>query len=177
VSTCNYTLKPGQFLKYIQRIEGIVLLIFGILATLVMFGNVVARYVFHNSFVWAEEVIRILFVWSMFIAITTGFIRNQHIGFSLLADKHPLLQFISQVLYKATLAFVGVILAFYGAQYNVMVGSAPLSGTNWPTSLFLIPGIIAGAAWFFIGSIGLVALVVKAVQKHSGNDTHPGEKH
>lgn len=145
----------------IGKAEVTVLIIFGISATLIMFSNAVARYVFSSSFTWAEEVVRILFVWSMFIAITTGFIRNQHIGFTTLAEKHPRLQYLSTLFYKVILAVVGGVVAWYGYKYNTMIGDVPLAGTNWPTALFLIPGIAAGVVWTGVGIQGTVSLIIK----------------
>jgi TRAP-type C4-dicarboxylate transport system permease small subunit len=144
----------------IGKAEVSVLIIFGISMTLIMFSNAVARYVFDSSFTWAEEVVRILFVWSMFIAITTGFIRNQHIGFTTLAEKNPHLKFVSTLLYKVVLAVVGGVVAWYGYQYNTMIGDVPLAGTNWPTALFLIPGIGAGVVWAGVGIHGTLSLII-----------------
>ena len=71
----------------VRRIEIAVLTVLGVAATLLMFGNSIMRYIFGTSLVWAEEVIRLMFVWSMFIAVTTAFFRNEHIGFDNLAKK------------------------------------------------------------------------------------------
>ena len=64
-----------------------ILVVLGVSATVIMFANAVGRYVFNTSFVWAEELIRILFVWGMFIAITDSFINNEHIGFRNFAEQ------------------------------------------------------------------------------------------
>jgi TRAP-type C4-dicarboxylate transport system permease small subunit len=125
-----------------------------------MFGNAVSRYIFHYSFVWAEEVIRILFVWVMFIAITAAFIRNEHIGFDNLAKKSGPLNVIYRAAYAICLLAVGGILAFYGFRYNVMTGSVPLAATNLPTAIFNWPGIIAGAVWAILGAWRLILLVL-----------------
>ncbi len=162
--------------RLLQRLEIAVLLILGIAAVMVMFGNSVARYVFQHSFTWAEEVVRILFVWSMFIAITTGFIRNQHIGFLSLVGQKPWLWFISRIMYKGVLAYVGFVVAYYGMSYNSLVGHVPLAGTNFPTALFLIPGIIAGFAWMLIGAAGFIQLIAAAVRRRSVNLNAPEEK-
>jgi len=150
-------------MNLIGKAEVSVLLVFGISATLIMFSNAVARYVFDSSFTWAEEVVRILFVWSMFTAITTGFIRNQHIGFTTIVEQHPHLQYISNLLYKIILAVVGVIIAWHGFRYNTMIGNVPLAGTNWPTALFLIPGIGAGVIWTGIGIHGVIKLIFPGI--------------
>lgn len=154
-------------LKLFGRIEIAILLICGLSATIIMFGNAVGRYVFGTSFSWAEEVVRILFVWSMFLAITTGFIRNQHIGFQSLIEKHPIIQFLSTLIYGVIPVFVGFVITVYGYRYNVMIGSVPLAGTNWPTSLFLLPGIFSGVAWMGIGVYTLLTTFRNHFSKHN----------
>jgi TRAP-type C4-dicarboxylate transport system permease small subunit len=55
----------------------------------VVSAQVVLRYVFNNSIDWAEEVARILFVWSIFLAIPLGVRGGVHIGVNLLVDALP----------------------------------------------------------------------------------------
>ncbi|MDD2232154.1 MAG: TRAP transporter small permease subunit [Sphaerochaetaceae bacterium] len=155
-----------------QKTERIVLLILGIGATLIMFGNAVGRYLFHKTAVWAEEVIRMAFVWGMFIAITDAFITNDHIGFRNLVDKTKVTRMLSDVIYNIVLAFVGFILAFYGGQYNAITGMIPLSGTNWPTALFQIPGIIAGWAWVAIGLTRTVIIIKQYYSTNTNDNTN-----
>jgi TRAP-type transport system small permease protein len=141
-----------------RRIELTALTVFGVLAALIMFVNSLGRYVFGGTFVWAEEVIRLLFVWSTFISITTGFIRNEHIGFDGLAKKNAALGFIFRLVYAISLIVVGAIVAYYGYLYCKMTGDVPLAATNLPTSLFMWPGVISGAAWLVLGIYRLVRL-------------------
>lgn len=143
-----------------KRVERTVLTVLGVSATLLMFGNAVGRYLFGSSLVWAEEVIRMLFVAAMFIAITTAFLRNQHIGFDAFAKKPGFLNVLYRIVNSLCLLTVGGILAVYGYIYNDLTGSVQLSGTNWPTALFMWPGILAGAVWFLIGAFRLVELVL-----------------
>jgi TRAP-type C4-dicarboxylate transport system permease small subunit len=149
----------------VRRIEVAVLTVLGVCATLLMFGNSVLRYIFGTSLVWAEEVIRIMFVWSMFIAVTAAFFRNQHIGFDNLAKKKGPLNLLYRIVYAASLAVVGAILAFYGFKYNKMTGSVPLAATDLPTALFMWPGILSGLVW---AALGLYRLVRAIAGKSAG---------
>jgi len=142
------------------KVEMTVLTIFGVAATLIMFTNAASRYLFKSTFVWAEETIRILFVWSMFIAVTTSFIRNDHIGFDGIAKKKGLPNLIFRVVYALSLAGVGGVLGFYGLKYNALTGSVPLAGTNLPTAVLMLPGIIAGFSWVIIGFYKLTKIFI-----------------
>jgi TRAP-type C4-dicarboxylate transport system permease small subunit len=141
-----------------RRIELAALTVFGVSAALIMFVNSLGRYIFGGTFVWAEEIIRLLFVWSTFISITTGFIRNEHIGFDGLAKKNAVLGIIFRAVYAVSLIAVGGIVAYYGFIYCTMTGDVPLASTNLPTSLFMWPGVASGAAWLILGVYRLVRL-------------------
>jgi hypothetical protein len=62
----------------------------------------------------------------MFIAVTTSFFRNEHIGFDGLAKKGAVFNFIYRVVYAACLAAAGGILAYFGFRYNALTGNVPL---------------------------------------------------
>ena len=48
--------------------------------TLISFGQVVARYVFNYSFVWALELVTFLFAWLIFLGMSYGVRVGSHIG-------------------------------------------------------------------------------------------------
>ncbi len=50
-------------------------------------AQVIARYVFNNSFVWAEELARYVFIWATMIATGLGFRQGSHLTLSLLTDR------------------------------------------------------------------------------------------
>jgi TRAP-type C4-dicarboxylate transport system permease small subunit len=142
-----------------RRLEVAIHTVLGVAMTLLMFGNSVMRYAFGSSIVWSEEIIRVFFVLAMFIAITGGFIRNEHIGFDSLAKIPGVFNVIHRVVAGLCLIVVGGMLAFYGGRFTLMTGDVPLPATNLSTSLFMWPGVIAGAVWVAIGAWQLVSVV------------------
>jgi C4-dicarboxylate transporter DctQ subunit len=48
--------------------------------TLITFAQVIARYVFNYSFVWAVELVSFLFAWLIFIGMAYGVRIGSHIG-------------------------------------------------------------------------------------------------
>ncbi len=48
--------------------------------TIVTFAQVIARYVFNYSFVWALELVSFLFAWMIFIGMSYGVREGSHIG-------------------------------------------------------------------------------------------------
>ena len=144
----NFIRKAGKILHGIE-IGSLVAL--GLAMTLIMFANATLRYLFSTSLVWSEEVIRIFFVWAMFIAITGGFVRNAHIGFDNFADFGARAALINRFGYAVTLAIVGGVLAWFGYIYAGYTSDVPLAATNLPTGLLMWPGVIAGCIWMVVG--------------------------
>jgi TRAP-type C4-dicarboxylate transport system permease small subunit len=158
---------PAAPTRWLGRIELGVLTVLGVAATLIMFVNAVLRYLLGTTMIWSEEVIRLLFVWAMFIAITTAFWRNEHIGFDNLAKKGGWMGKVSGLISAACLMAVGGILAYYGFRYTSMTGDVALPATNLPTALFMWPGVLAGAIWAVLGAIRLVQHLVRPVQRRA----------
>ncbi|MEQ3553354.1 TRAP transporter small permease [Pseudonocardia nematodicida] len=54
---------------------------------LILFSQVVARFVFGQSLVWSEEIARYLFIWMIFIGLGAVTLRGEHIAVEALLDK------------------------------------------------------------------------------------------
>ncbi len=50
----------------------------------IIFSQVVARYVFHHSLTWSEEVGRYIFVWISFLGMAAAFKAGSHVALDLL---------------------------------------------------------------------------------------------
>ena len=92
-----------------KSVEVVMVAILGVMVVLV-FGNVVARYVFDAAITWAEEVARFLFVWLTFVGASLGLRRGVHLSVdlvvaALVGRKRLVLQIICHVI---SLVFFGV---------------------------------------------------------------------
>ena len=67
-------------------LEVIMVTILTIMVGLV-FGNVVARYVFNSAITWAEEVARFLFVWLTFVGASFGLQKGLHLGMDMIVSR------------------------------------------------------------------------------------------
>jgi C4-dicarboxylate transporter, DctQ subunit len=66
-----------RWLGYLE--EGLIIVLMGAM-TLLTFGQVVARYVFNYSFVWALELTGVMFAWLIFVGMSYGVRVGAHIG-------------------------------------------------------------------------------------------------
>ncbi|MFT6642156.1 MAG: C4-dicarboxylate transporter DctQ subunit, partial [Flavobacteriaceae bacterium] len=58
-------------------------------ASLILFANVVARYVFNWGVPWAEELVRYEIIWMVFIGGSVAVRKGIHIGIDILATVSP----------------------------------------------------------------------------------------
>jgi TRAP-type C4-dicarboxylate transport system permease small subunit len=60
-----------------------------IVMTVVVCAQVILRFAFSHSIDWADEISRLLFVWSMFLAIPHGIKHGAHVGIDALVSRMP----------------------------------------------------------------------------------------
>ncbi len=91
-------------------------------ATLLMFANVVARYVFHTGFSWTLELVQYLFAWVVLIGAAHGFQAGTHLGIDILVERFPprLQRGIALLAVSLTLLFVGLVF-YYSILYTIRV--------------------------------------------------------
>ena len=66
--------------RLLDRLEEGVIAFLLALMTVITFGQVIARYVFDYSFVWALELVTFLFAWLIFLGMSYGVRVGSHIG-------------------------------------------------------------------------------------------------
>lgn len=70
-----------KILKWLdENIEAFLLIILSIVTVVVIFFQVVMRYVFSSSLVWSEELARYAFIWLVYIGVSYGVKKQAHIA-------------------------------------------------------------------------------------------------
>ena len=141
----------------------------------IMVAQVVLRYGFSNSLLWAEEVVRFLMIWISLFAATVALWRRQHIAVDVLTTRLPerIQRVLGTVVELVTIAFV-VTLSACGWTYLevVEVTRSPALGItmNW---IYLAVPISMG----FMGIMALRSLmsvlgVLPKPESHVTGDRH-----
>lgn len=110
----------------------LVVAMMGVMVALV-FGNVVARYVFNRSFIWAEELSQYLMVWVTFLGAGLAFAQGRHVAVEMLQDALPgpigraLRTFVMVLVlvFLATLAVLGFQFAVFAWDQETPVMNIP----------------------------------------------------
>lgn len=101
--------------------------------------QVLLRYVFNTSIDWSDEVSRLLFVWSMFLAIPLGIREGSHVGVELLVGRFA--PETRRQLVKATSLVAVVLMAV------VFWQSLVITVDTWDE---LLPTLNLSANWFMV---------------------------
>ena len=124
---------------------------------LVVFGNVVLRYVFDSGWPGAEELSRLAFVWLVFVGVASSMRRGELMSFSLIRDRFP--RVARLLIDSASWLLVATAsgLATWGAWQQLQFGwriSSPVVG--YPLALAMLPVLACMAV---LGLLALAQLV------------------
>ncbi len=75
--------------KLLLRIEQIIITVGLGTATLLVFANVVARYLFETGFPWVLETVQYLFAWVVLVGAAYGVREGAHLGIDIAVEKLP----------------------------------------------------------------------------------------
>jgi TRAP-type C4-dicarboxylate transport system permease small subunit len=131
---------PGRALDALDRAVTAALLVAVAVMVTVVAAQVALRYGLNRSFDWADEVSRLAFVWSIFLAIPLGVRQGAHIGIDIVVAKFPLA--VQKLLRRAAAA---VSAAMMGAIAWAALGVAReqwdelMSTLDWSVGWFIVP--------------------------------------
>ncbi|SFJ67219.1 TRAP transporter small permease [Celeribacter neptunius] len=130
---------------------------------IVVSAQVVMRYVFNGSFDWADEVSRIAFVWTTFLAIPLGVRDGSHVGITLLVDRLPVRtrDLIARLMNLLAAAMMLVVF-WTSIEVAAATWSERLGAINMTSSVFFIPVILASAH----SALHLLQSALKPVPRH-----------
>lgn len=151
-------------LRLIRRInETVIILIFATLC-LVVFAQVIARFLFHSPFSWSEELARYLQVWLVLLGAAACMQRGQHIAIDFLANlmPPPLARGLAVLMNLIIVGYMLVVLRFSADLMEV---------TSYQTSPAMqIPMSAVYLSIPVSGSLLLVESVITLVRRLRGQD-------
>ena len=112
----------------------------------VVSAQVLLRYAFNTSLDWGEDIARMLFVWSIFLAIPLGIREGAHIAIELVIRKFPAMgqRLLTRAMAILSMGLMGVV-CWQAAILVVDQWDENLPTLSVPTSLFMVPVCIGAA--------------------------------
>ena len=110
--------------KLCRWLDKVVLSVSGICLaalTILIFIQVICRYLFSNSLSWSEEIARYLEVWIVFICGAYALGRGQHVAMDLVINVVPeKVRFIFEKIHSLLFVFFSIFMFYYGVSFMIM---------------------------------------------------------
>ncbi|MEN6492588.1 MAG: TRAP transporter small permease [Rectinema sp.] len=113
---------------------------------LLVFANVVLRYVFNSGIYWSEEVALVLEVWFIFLSLGLGVKHRLHISINILKREsvsawlNKALDLLSDIIFL----IVGFVMIVYGGKLVQFTMRSIMPATKWPAGILYLVLPIAG---------------------------------
>ncbi len=168
--------------KNLDRVDKVAMVILFSLATILAFTNVVLRYIFGFSIVWAGELTTYLFIWATMFGASYGFKIGMHISFDALVRVLPpkIGKFVTIFSLLITLFYL-IMLTIWGinlVRFDYMTGqvSIDMQIPFWIIYL-VIPITMATAAWrTFVKLVSIIKLPPGQVLEYGNKRIENREK-
>jgi TRAP-type C4-dicarboxylate transport system permease small subunit len=100
----------SRFERYLVAANRAIIFFMMAVMTTLVFVNVVARYMFNFSIIWAEEVSQYLMIWIAYLGAGLALREGRHVALEMLHDRLPV-----RLGRKVRLVVGGLVLVFLGA--------------------------------------------------------------
>lgn len=135
----------------ISRAEEILIGLLILSASVILFANVIARYVFNDGFSWAEELVRYEIVWMVLLGASVAARQGIHIGVDIMRrfSPPPMAKAVTLLVHAISIAFC-VFLVVYGVQLTEQTHrfgqvSSALQAPMWAIQLAIpVGGLLMG---------------------------------
>lgn len=117
--------------------------------------QVICRYVFNQSLVWSEELVRFLVVWMCMVGSAVSNFDDDHMTINIIAEKFPrTVQFVMYTIRQIMILVFCVVCSY---------SSLPLLKAAGKAQLGALP--IPGYAWRMAGTVGLAVMAVMTLAR------------
>ncbi len=110
-----------------------------VVLTVIVFMDVILRYIFRQGFSWTQEVATLMLVWFSLIGMAIGVLEKIHISIEMFTSKLPekaihVLEVIDHIL----IAVFGGAMVYYGLLIMNMTKNSTLPATKMPSSVLYV---------------------------------------
>ncbi len=158
--------------RNLDKVDRVIMVILFSLATILAFVNVVMRYVFGFSIVWAGELTTYLFIWATMFGASYGFKIGMHMSFNALVKSFPPKIGKAFAIFSLSITlFYLIMLTIWGVnlvKFDYMTGqvSIDMQIPFWIIYL-VIPITMATAAWrTFVKLLSVIKMPAEFVHEH-----------
>lgn len=153
-----------------EPFEAYVCVILFSLLVIVLSMEVVARYIFSNSFRWSEELARYLFIWLIFISASYAVVKKAHIHIeSLLVLLPKKVKPYAMLLGKFVWLAFTVFVVYIGTQQTLTVLNSSQISPGLQIPLYIV--YLAIPVGYLLMSIRIIQQLIEDVKELFGTNT------
>ena len=151
-----------QWLPHTERLVEKLMAVILTLIVILIFSNVVGRYVLGTSFAGAEEVSRLLFVWLVFLGAILALRRRAHLGVELVQARIPHWARKGCAVITHVLMLYALWLFLDGSWTQTRIGMSTYSTVlHFPNALISASGLVCAASMMLIVGVNLLRILLK----------------
>ena len=148
-----------------KKIAEKVLSIFLGLIVLIMFAQVLFRYMFNNSLSWTEEIAKFIFIWITFLGAALCFRDRMHLGVDFLVEKLPLKYKPILVIFNTlVITIFNGIMIIIGFSWVIDVSGTISPAVGLPLNIVFYAALPTSAAITFIYGIIRLKKEIKRIE-------------
>ena len=149
-------MKKNKIIQFLDRSEEVILVGMFALMVLIIFIQVIMRYIFNNSLSWSEELGKFLFVWISWLGISIGAKRKEHIKITMFIDKvSPKLKCLCDILSELIIFGICAVTAYYGLELVISQSQIFFAGIKISMSWGYLSVVPVG---FAIGGATMISM-------------------
>ncbi len=110
-----------------------------VVLTVIVFADVILRYVFRQGFSWTQEIATLMLVWFSLIGMSIGVLEKIHISIEMFTDRlSPKGLRILEAIDHLLIAAFGGLTVWYGIQIMIMTKMSTMPATKLPSSVLYV---------------------------------------
>ncbi len=157
--------KKNKIVDFLDKTEEFILVMMFALMVLVIFGQVIMRYVFNNSLSWSEELGKFLFVWISWFGISIGAKRKEHIKITMFVDKcSPKNALICEILSELVVFGICAVTAYYGMELVISQAHVNFAGIRISMSWGYL-SVVVGCVIMMLRNLIIIKTSFDALRK------------
>lgn len=142
--------RNGVLALYFRFIEGFAGVTLGVILV-VMVVQVVARYVFSASLIWAEELCRHILIWQTFLLLGVAYRRGEFVAFEILPVMlKPKVRLVLKTVTAVPILVFLVLIAVYGWRYAEVVQRQTIPALDFIWSSLTGHNLNVSVRWVYI---------------------------
>lgn len=141
-----------KIVDLVAKIIKVIVVMCAVALVLVVFGEVVLRYVFSTSLLWNDEGSRFLFVWIVYFAMAYAVYNKSHIRLDIISEKFTFLQTPLKILAWCTTTVFFSLFFKYSLDYAISNADkmAPATGIPYIIIYGVLPVSSAATLLFLV---------------------------